>query len=126
MYNNYNGIALNAPTYVTGYTGLNGKAMSFIGTSSQYVTVASPFFNLSYRSFTVEMWFYPTVLSSADYGLFGQFEAFSMDRSVACKISNYRLSFEFYSGKRIFLTYSNMIIRMSICYKRKYSEFLSL
>jgi hypothetical protein len=100
MYNNYNGVAMNGSTYVTGYIGLSGKALSFTANLSQYVTVASPFFNLSYRSFTVEMWFYPTTLPSVDSGLFGQFQATSTDQSLACKISNNRLLLEFYSGKQ--------------------------
>lgn len=99
QYNNYNGIAMNTPSYITGYTNLSNTALNFIGTTSQYVTIANPFLNLTYTSFTVEIWFYPTTLTSGDYGLFGQCQTTSMDLCLTLIIRNYHVYLGFYSGE---------------------------
>ena len=99
MYNNYNGVALNAPNYVTGYTGLNSKALNVTSSLSQYVIVSTPYFNFTYRSFTVELWFYPTLLTSGDYGLFSQCQSFTPHYCLIYMIRNYRLLLSFYYGK---------------------------
>ena len=99
MYNNYNGVALNSPNYVIGYTGLNSSALSVTRSLSQYVIVTTPYFNFTYRSFTVELWFYPTLLTSGDYGLFGQCQSTTSNRCLIYMIRNYRLLLAFYSGK---------------------------
>ena len=46
-YNTYNGIAVNNPSYVTGYAGLNSQALSLNGSSSQYVKVDDPLFEFN-------------------------------------------------------------------------------
>jgi len=80
QYNVYNGAAMNSPTYTTGYTNLTSTALSLIGSSSQYVQISEPFLSLSYVSFTVEIWLYPTALvSTQNYGLFGQCQTTSTD-----------------------------------------------
>lgn len=49
---------MNSPTFVSpGYTGY-GSALSLNGTNSQYVLVAT-YKNMTYISFTWEMWAYP-------------------------------------------------------------------
>ncbi len=102
QYNNYNGVSVNTPAYVTGYSNLSNTALDFNGTSSEYVKIASPFLNLTYRSFTVEIWFYPTVLTSSDYGLFGQCQTASMDLCLIYMIRNYYTYLAFYGGKQFY------------------------
>lgn len=100
-YNNYNGVSANTASYVTGYTNLNNTAFSFISSSSQYVIINSPFLDLTNKSFTVEIWFYLTSLSSGDYGLFGQCQTTSMDKCLMYLIRNYHIYLGFYAGKII-------------------------
>jgi hypothetical protein len=102
-YNTYNGIAIGDPNYVTSYTALASKALSFNGSSSQYVEIDDPLFEFTYRSFTIEMWFYPTLLTAADFGLFGQCETMENDRCLTLMIRNYRVYFSFYKGKWCFI-----------------------
>ena len=61
FFNIYNGIGVNNPTFVTpGYNGY-GAALSVNATASQYVLV--PIYkNMTYTSFTWEIWGYPTNL----------------------------------------------------------------
>lgn len=62
LYNVYNGVGVNSPQFVTpGYNG-HGAALSLTGTSSQYVVIPN-FKNMTYTSFTWELWAYPTTLS---------------------------------------------------------------
>jgi hypothetical protein len=100
--NVYNGVPINAPSYVTGYTNLSSTALSLNGASSQYVSVASPFLNLTYRSFTIEIWLYPTILTSSDYGLFGQCQTASMDLCLMYMIRNYSAYLGFDSGEQFY------------------------
>ena len=63
LYNVYNGIGVNSPTFVSpGYNGY-GSALSLNGTNSQYVLVTN-FKNMTYTSFTWEIWAYPRNLGS--------------------------------------------------------------
>ena len=58
LYNIYNGTEKNGPTYISpGYNG-QGLALSLNGTQSQYVLVPT-YKNLTYRSFTWEIWAHP-------------------------------------------------------------------
>ncbi len=106
QYNIYNGIAVNAPTYATGYTNLTNTALKLNAPASQYVNISDPFLNLTYRSFTIEIWFYPTTLASSDYGLFGQCQTASMDLCLACMIRNNFTYLSFYSGKSFHLRHT--------------------
>ena len=92
-----NGVGVNSPTYVTpGITG-NGYALSLNRANTQYITI-STYKNLAYVSFTVEMWIYPTVLTSADdYGLFSQRQSSATDYSLHYVIRNYQLYMGFYA-----------------------------
>jgi len=61
LYNVYNGVGMNNPDFVSpGYTGY-GSALSVNASYSQYVLV-STFINMTYTSFTWEMWAYPISL----------------------------------------------------------------
>ncbi|CAF3315874.1 unnamed protein product [Rotaria sp. Silwood2] len=74
-YSVYNGTLVNSATYLLNsstqpYLG-DGQALSLTSTSNQSFVISTPFFNLSYTSFTVEAWIYPTNLGS-DRGIIGQ------------------------------------------------------
>ena len=86
---------MNSATYYT--PGINGygSALSLTRSSSQYVTV-STYRNLTYRSFTVEMWFYATSLTTGDFGLFGQFYDAVTDQAIHYIIRNYKLLLAFF------------------------------
>ena len=62
LYNVYNGVGMNGATFISpGYTGY-GSALSLNGTNSQYVLVSN-YKDMTYTSFTWEMWSYATDLS---------------------------------------------------------------
>ncbi len=92
---NFNGEAINNATYET--PGINGygSALWVDQNKEQFVNV-STYRNLSYRSFTVEMWFYCLDLTGGDHGLFGQCDNASTDRSLHYIIRNYKLYLGFY------------------------------
>lgn len=98
QYGTYNAVPFNPPSFVTGYTGQSSTALSFDG-STQYVLMSGTFVDLTYKSFTVEMWFYPTVLASGDFGMFGQCETPTQDHCIIYIIRNYRLLMAFQSDK---------------------------
>ena len=64
LYNVYNGVGVNSPTFVSpGYNGY-GSALSLNAASSQLVRI--PLYNnMTYTSFTWEMWAYPTSLGNS-------------------------------------------------------------
>lgn len=65
FYNVYNGVGMNSPTFITpGYNGY-GAALSINGTNSQYVLVAR-YKNMTYSSFTWEVWAYPLNLGKSN------------------------------------------------------------
>ena len=99
LYNTYNGVPVNSPTFVTGYTGLNSKALKANTSPKQYVIVNTPYFNFTYRSSTVELWFYPLTLTSGDYGFFGQCASPSTRRCLIYMLRNFRLLQAFYGGE---------------------------
>ena len=62
MYNVYNGVAMNGASYTSpGYTGY-GSALSLDGSNFQYVLVPN-YKDMTYTSFTWEVWSYPMNLS---------------------------------------------------------------
>jgi hypothetical protein len=90
-----NGISVNSASYRT--PGINGygSALSVNQTIGQYVNVPT-YRNFSYRSFTVEMWFYWTDFTSDDYGLFGQYYAQTTDQSLHLIVRHYNLLMGFF------------------------------
>ncbi|CAF2659490.1 unnamed protein product [Rotaria sp. Silwood2] len=74
--NTYNGILISSASYFStannqpfvGY----GQGLNLSSSSSQYMSVSSPFLDLTYRSFTIEAWIFSTTVYSGDYGIFGQ------------------------------------------------------
>lgn len=98
-YRTYNAVPHNGPTYVMGITGQSGTALSFDRSASQYVVMSSSFVDLTYKSFTVEMWFYPTLLTELDHVLLSQCDSISPDRCLILMIRDYRLYLAFYAGR---------------------------
>jgi hypothetical protein len=92
----FNGVGINSPTYQTPGIDGHGSALSVSQGNSQYVNIPT-FRNLTYRSFTIDFWFYSTALTTADHGLVGQCYAAAIDQSFHILIRNYNLLFAFYS-----------------------------
>lgn len=95
---------MNNSTYVTGYTGLESEALDLNGNLSQYVKVDDPRFEFTYRTFTIEIWFYPTWLTGADFGLFGHCKTMDTDQCLTIMIRNYQISAGFYNGKAMIIS----------------------
>jgi hypothetical protein len=91
---------MNSPTYRT--PGINGygTALSVNGSRSQYVSVPT-YRNLVARSFTIEIWFYSTSLTSNNSGLFGQYYVTTTNQSLHCLIQQNIVSFGFYADNLI-------------------------
>ena len=88
---NQNNSVLTTVSRVSFVTGLVGQAIRL--SSGSYVS--SPFVNVSYRSFSIEMWFYPISLSFADAGLFGECQKSSTDLCLALILRQKKLLFAF-------------------------------
>ncbi|CAF4118371.1 unnamed protein product [Rotaria sordida] len=75
-YDVYNGQLMNSAGYTSAastnlpYVG-HGQALNLVATSNQSFLISTPFFNLSYTSFTIEAWIYYSP-STSDHGIFGQ------------------------------------------------------
>ncbi|CAF1457387.1 unnamed protein product, partial [Rotaria sordida] len=86
-YGVYNGQLINSPSYASSssvpYVG-HGQALYFNSASSQSVLVSTPFFNLSYTSFTIEAWIYYST-STSDHGIFGQCQCSTCANQYAIK-----------------------------------------
>ncbi|CAF1668693.1 unnamed protein product, partial [Adineta ricciae] len=93
---NYHGVLSGSPIYRS--PGLNGygSALWFDAANNQFVNVPT-YRNLSYRSFTVQMWFYSTDTSSYTCGLFGQCHAANADESLHYVLRNGSPRLSFYS-----------------------------
>ena len=87
---------MNNPTfYIPGIDGY-GAALSLNISNSQYVNV-SIYRNLTYVSFTIEMWFYCTSLAINKNALFGQHSAVATDQSLHMQIRGNVLYLSFYA-----------------------------
>jgi hypothetical protein len=89
--NTYNAVLVTGPAFTTvSYLGY-GASMRFVTALGGAVTVPSPFFNLSYTSFTVEAWIYMT-LTTGDNAVLSQCECVSCQgKCLALMIRNGRL-----------------------------------
>jgi hypothetical protein len=101
LYNNFNGVGTNGPTYTApGYNGA-GTCLSLSQSSYQSVTIATPFLNMAYTSFTLEVWVYANTLRNSnpytDNAIFGQFQQNTTDKSLYIIIRNQRAYFGFCS-----------------------------
>lgn len=107
----FHGTPINHPTYQS--PGINGYgfALSLNRTRNQYVNVTS-YRNLTYTSFTVQMWFYCITLTSGDYGLFGQNHAATTNEFLHYIIRNLEVYLGFYSNDLL----GSKIIQMETWY----------
>ena len=94
------GFASQPPSYTTDVFTGTGTALIFSRAFQQYVQVEG-YQNLSYQSFTVEMWFYCKHLTNDTYGLFGQNDARERLRSLHIQIRDYFPYFGFYNDDLI-------------------------
>ncbi|CAF3677119.1 unnamed protein product [Rotaria sp. Silwood1] len=99
----YNGLLVNNPLFTASgsnslpYVG-HGQALNFTSASSQSFIVSSPFFNLSYTSFTIEAWIYYST-SVSDRGIFGQCQCSTCsNQCLYLIIRNNRLYVDFTSN----------------------------
>ena len=101
----YDGVGVKSPTYqIPGINGY-GAALSLQASMDQYVVV-STYLNLAYTSFTIEMWFYPTALSSSDdCALFSQDGSWTTAHLLLCTVRNNYMFFDFFYDNIIGLTY---------------------
>ena len=88
---------MNSPSFVSpGYAGI-GSALSLNGSFYQYVSVTSPYHNLSYRSLTVSAWIYSRNLTSQqDFVLFSQCPAISPGMCLLCMFRSAKLFLAFF------------------------------
>lgn len=101
LYNNFNGIGSNGPTYSSpGYNGA-GTCLLLTQSSSQSASITSPFLNMSYTSFTLEVWAYPNSLYNSnpyiDNAIFGQYCQAIVDQNLHIVIRNQRIYLGFFS-----------------------------
>jgi hypothetical protein len=90
---------MNSPSFVSpGYAG-TGSALSLDTSSNQYVSVISPYHNLSYRSLTVEAWLYPRDLTSnRDFVVFSQCPTLSTNLCLLCMFRSGVIYLAFFSN----------------------------
>ena len=76
MYNVYNGQIVNGAMYSNATIGIPyvpvARALGFTASLNQSFLVSTPFLNLTFTSFTVEMWIYLSSTSTDDRGIFSQ------------------------------------------------------
>ncbi|CAF3409239.1 unnamed protein product [Rotaria sp. Silwood2] len=91
----------NEPAFASpGYNGA-GSCLLLSQLQQQSVTVNTPpFLNMSFTSFTVEVWIYANTLynndSFMDNTIFGQFQQNTSDHSLYLTIRNQRIYFGFF------------------------------
>ncbi|CAF3853439.1 unnamed protein product, partial [Adineta steineri] len=92
---NLSGTTVSSPTFYP--QGINGGyTLRLIRSSSQYITIPT-YQSFVSTSFTVEMWIYPTSLSTGNYyGLFTQYATSSTDHSLQMIIRGLQLTLDFY------------------------------
>ena len=95
LYNNFNGVGINGPTYRSpGYNGA-GQCLLLTQSSSQSVSITSPFLDLTYKSFTLQAWMYADSLYNGnpytDNAIFGQCQQTTVDRCLHIILRNQRI-----------------------------------
>ncbi|CAF1286309.1 unnamed protein product, partial [Rotaria sordida] len=103
FYGVYGGQLINSAGYTPSgsttqpYVG-HGRALSLTSSSTQSFLVSTPFFDLSYTSFTIEAWIYSTLLTG-DHGIFGQCQCATCENQCFYLIiRNSRLYIDFTSN----------------------------
>ncbi|CAF1626326.1 unnamed protein product, partial [Didymodactylos carnosus] len=92
----YNGVLINNPTFVEGYVG-NAVYLNSSPSLGQEQWIEIPFVNLSYQSFTIEMWIKSTGSYETDYRIFVECESLRKYHCLHFIIYNKRIHFGFYS-----------------------------
>ena len=100
------GVPSQPTSYITDVVDGTGSALTFSMTSQQFVQVDT-YQNLSYQSFTVEIWFYSTTVLFGSYGLFGQYNARENSRILHIKVQDYGLCFGFFNDDLLKAYYLN-------------------
>ncbi|CAF3658766.1 unnamed protein product [Rotaria socialis] len=100
LYNNFNGVGSNGPTYTSpGYNGA-GACLWLNQASSQSVSITSPILNITYTSFTFEVWLYPNTLYNGnpytDNSIFGQCQQQVVDQCLHIVIRSQKAYFGFF------------------------------
>ncbi|CAF0732709.1 unnamed protein product [Didymodactylos carnosus] len=88
--NMYNGVINNGAAFSQGYV-LNAI---YLNGPSQFVSAT--YIDLTYKSFTIETWFYLTALNTSDANLFGECAAAANDQCLHLVIRNKYLFMGFY------------------------------
>ncbi|CAF1633714.1 unnamed protein product, partial [Didymodactylos carnosus] len=102
FYDVYNGESVNNITYTSpGYTGY-GSALSLHRSLSQYVVV-SKYLDLSYTSFTFEVWINTATISISnnnlsDNAIIGQCDSLTADKCLSLALRNGRVLMSFYGN----------------------------
>jgi hypothetical protein len=102
LYNNFNGIGSNTPTYQSpGYNGA-GSCLWLARSLNQSVTITTPpFLNMAYTSFTLEVWMHAQTLCNgticSDNAVFGQFQQNTLDHSLHISIRNRQIYLGFFA-----------------------------
>jgi hypothetical protein len=106
LHNQFHGIGINGPTFNS--PGANGadSCLRLTSASQQSITMnRSQFLNLTYRSFSFELWMYANSLkainSGQDDGLIGQMEVNAADKSLHMVIRDRKTFFGFYSDDAV-------------------------
>lgn len=106
LYNNYNGIGINGPTYLSpGYNGA-GSCLWLNQSSNQSVTINTPpFLNMAFTSFTLEAWMYANTLFNGtpytDNAIFGQFQQNIQDKSLHVIVRSQRIYLGFFGDDAV-------------------------
>ncbi|CAF3368880.1 unnamed protein product [Rotaria sp. Silwood1] len=91
LYETYNGTLVNGATFSSSTYFGYGYNLALNDSSYQSVTITSPFFNLSYTSFTVEAWIYGVALTG-DRSIFSQCQCSScQSQCLYLIIRNYKM-----------------------------------
>ncbi len=96
---NYNSISINSVSYsspgITGY----GSALCFNASLDQYVLINSTInINLSFKSFTFELWIYPFSLPTNDRGMIGQCQSFITNECLHLTLRSGTVRMSFYGN----------------------------
>ena len=103
LYNNFNGVGNNTPTYQTsGFNGA-GSCLYLNRSQNQSVTIPTPpFLNMAYTSFTLQLWMNAQTLCNNitcnDNAIFGQFQFNNLSHSLHIIVRNQRIYLGFFNN----------------------------
>ncbi len=122
VYGVYNGLAVNGTSYSNNTYFGYGYTLSLNSSANQSVIVSSPFFNLSYTSFTVEAWIYGITLAG-DNAIFAQCQCTTCaDQCLFLMIQNYKMYMGFTLDDVIGITTLSVNTWYHVAYVYDYSS----